>query len=62
MARNSFTRIQSAPMRRRAMNPLVPLGIVLVIIVGGLFFLSHHAKPQPVQPIEVDVARDSAAH
>ena len=62
MARNSFNSIQSAPMRRRPMNPLVPLAVVLVIIVGALFFLSHSVKVQPVQPIEVDVASAPAAH
>ena len=62
MARDSLNRIQSAPMRRRPINPLIPLVVVLVVIVGALFLLSHSAKLQPVQPIEVDVARDSAAH
>ncbi|MEO7787517.1 MAG: hypothetical protein ABIR77_06820 [Sphingomicrobium sp.] len=61
MARNSLNQIQSAPMRRRPMNPLVPLGIVLLLLVGGLFFLSSSAKVQPVQPIEVDVARAADA-
>ena len=61
MARNSLNHIQSAPMRRRSMNPLVPLGVVLLLLIGALFFLAHSAKPLPIQPIEVDVARDAAA-
>ena len=61
MARSSLNQIQSAPIRRRPMNPLVPLGIVLVLLVGMMFFLSHNAKMGPVQPVEVDVARESAA-
>lgn len=61
MARNSFNQIQSAPMRRRPMNPLVPLGVVLIILVGLLFFLSHSATQVPLKPIEVDVARAPAA-
>ena len=62
MARSSFNQIQSAPMRRRPMSPFVPLAIVIVVLVGLLFFLSQYAKLQPVQQVEVDVARDSAAH
>jgi len=61
MARNSFNTIQSAPMRRRPMNPLVPLGIVLLLLVGALFFLSHSAKQQPTHLIETDVASAPAA-
>ncbi len=62
MARNSLNRIQSAPMRRRPMNPLVPLGVVLILLVGALFFLSRHASEQPMHPIETEVASVSAAH
>lgn len=61
MARNSFNRIQSAPMRRRPLNPLIPLAIVLILVVGALYFLSSTAKLQPLHPIEVDVARDAPA-
>lgn len=57
MARDSLNRIQSAPMRRRPMSPFVPLAVLLVIVVAALFFLSHHASPQPLRPIEVDVAK-----
>ncbi|MEO6248369.1 MAG: hypothetical protein ABIO85_07280 [Sphingomicrobium sp.] len=56
MARDSLNRIQSAPMRRRPMNPLVPLAVVLVLLVGALFFLSSSAKQQPTHLIETDVA------
>jgi hypothetical protein len=62
MARNTLNRIQSAPMRRRPMNPLVPLGVLLVILIGVLFFLSRHASEQPTHPIETDVASAPAAH
>jgi hypothetical protein len=62
MARDSLNRIQSAPMRRRPMNPLVPLGVVLILLVGALFFLSRHASEQPTHPIETEVASAPAAH
>ncbi|WP_395001020.1 hypothetical protein [Sphingomonas sp.] len=61
MARDSLNRIQSAPMRRRPMSPLIPLLVVLVLIALGLFLLSRSATEQPVQPIEVDVAHDATA-
>ncbi len=61
MARDNLNRIQSAPMRRRPMNPLVPLCIVLVLLVGALFFLSRHAGEQPMHPIEIDAASAPAA-
>jgi hypothetical protein len=61
MARDSLNRIQSAPMRRRPMSPLIPLLVVLVLIALGLFLLSRSATEQPAQPIEVDVAHDAAA-
>ena len=54
-------RIQSAPMRRRPMSPIVPLVIILVLVVGALFFFSHHAKVLPTAPVEVDVAATPAA-
>ncbi|MEO5641171.1 MAG: hypothetical protein ABIQ98_05335 [Sphingomicrobium sp.] len=57
MARDSLNRIQSAPMRRRPMSPLVPLAVLLVILAGLLFFLSRHARPQPLRPIEIDVTK-----
>ena len=62
MARDSLNRIQSAPMRRRPMSPLVPLAVVLVLLVGALFFLSRHASEQPTHPIETEVASAPAAH
>ncbi len=62
MARDSLNRIQSAPMRRRPMNPLVPLGVVLVLLVAALFFLSRYASEQPTHPIETEVASAPAAH
>lgn len=60
MAPPSLNRIQSAPMRRRPMNPLVPLAVVLVLLIGGMFLLSRMAKEQPVHAIKVDVAHDAA--
>ena len=53
--------IQSAPMRRRPISPLVPLLVLLVVIAGVLFFLSRHASEQPTKIIEVDVAHDAGA-
>ena len=61
MARDSLNRIQSAPMRRRPMNPIVPIGVVLVLLVAALFFLSRHASEQPTHPIETEVASAPAA-
>ncbi len=61
MAR-SPTRIQSAPMRRRPMSPLVPLLVVLVLLIGGLVLLSRSAGEQPMKVVEVDVAHDQPAH
>ena len=55
-------RIQSAPMRRRPMSPLVPLVIVLLLLVGGVFLLSRSVSEQPTKAVEVDVAPDAAAH
>ncbi len=55
-------RIQSAPMRRRPMSPLVPLLIVLLLLVGGVFLLSRSVSEQPTKVVEVDVAPDAAAH
>ena len=54
-------RIQSAPMRRRPMSPLVPLVVVLLLIVGGVVLLSRSVSEQPTKVIEVDVAPDAAA-
>lgn len=56
-----LNRIQSAPMRRRPTSPIVPLVVVLLLIVGGLVFLSKHASEQPTHAIEVDVAHDAPA-
>ena len=58
----SPARIQSAPMRRRPMSPIVALLIVLLLIVGGVFLLSRSVREQPTKLIEVDVAHDAAAH
>ena len=62
MARDSLNRIQSAPMRRRPMNPIVPIGVVLVLLVAALFFLSRYASEKPTHPIETEVASAPAAH
>lgn len=56
MARNSFNQIQSAPMRRRPMNPFIVPAVLLALIVGALFLFASLAKPQPIRPIETDVA------
>lgn len=37
------------------MSPLVPLIIVLLLILAGLYFLSTQAQEVPVQTIEVEV-------
>jgi uncharacterized membrane protein len=42
------------------MSRLVVLIIVLVIIVGGLFYLSTVPKEQPTHTIEVPVAQGNA--
>ncbi|WP_309612223.1 hypothetical protein [Sphingomonas sp.] len=49
-------------MRRRPMSPLVPLLIVLLLLVGGVFLLSRSVSEQPTKVVEVDVAPDAAAH
>ena len=43
------------------MSRLVVLIIVLVIIIGGLFFLSTLPKEQPTKPIEVSVPQGAGA-
>jgi hypothetical protein len=42
------------------MSRLVVLILVLVVIVGGLFFLSTLPKEQPTQQIEVPVTAGNA--
>jgi hypothetical protein len=37
------------------MSPIVPLIVVLLLILGGLYFLSTQAKEVPTQTIEVEV-------
>jgi uncharacterized membrane protein len=44
------------------MSRLVVLIIVLVIIVGGLFYLSTVPKEQPTHTIEVAVPQGGNAH
>lgn len=39
---------------------LVFLILILLIIVGGLFFLSSNAEEVPVQTIEADVTANAA--
>ncbi len=41
---------------------IVFLVILLILIVGGAFFLSGRVKQQPTHTIEVDVAGNAAAH
>ena len=43
------------------MSRLVVLIIVLVLIIGGLVFLSTVPKPQPTHPIEVPVPQGGNA-
>jgi hypothetical protein len=37
------------------MSPIVPLIVVLLLILGGLYFLSTQAKEVATQTIEVEV-------
>lgn len=39
---------------------LIFLILIILIIVGGLFFLSNSAEEVPVQTIEADVAANAA--
>ena len=58
------SRIQSAPMRRRPMSPLLrllPLLVLLALIVAAVVFLSRSAHERPTRTIEVDVANAAAA-
>lgn len=41
---------------------IVFLIILLILIVGGAFFLSGRVKQQPTHTIEIDVAGNAAAH
>jgi hypothetical protein len=34
--------------------------VLLLLLVGGAFYLSTNAREVPTKPIEVDVSRDSA--
>jgi hypothetical protein len=44
------------------MSRLIVLTIVVVLIVGGLYFLSTLPKQQPTQSIEVAVPQGGNAH
>jgi hypothetical protein len=44
------------------MSRLIVLIIVLVVFIGGLFFLSTVPKVQPTHQIEVPVAQGGNAH
>ena len=44
------------------MSRLVVLIIVLVLIIGGIFFLSTLPKEQPTQQIEVAVPQGGNGH
>ena len=48
--------------KSRSMSRLVVLIIVLVVIIGGLYFLSTLPKQQPTQQIEVAVPQGGNAH
>jgi uncharacterized protein involved in exopolysaccharide biosynthesis len=43
------------------MSRIVLLVIILVIVIGALFFLSTVPKEQPTRTIEVDVPQGAAA-
>jgi hypothetical protein len=45
-----------------AMPRIIVLIIVLVVIIGALFFLSTLPKPQPTHTIEVPVQQGGNAH
>lgn len=44
------------------MNRLVVLIVLLILIVGGLIFLSTRAKEVPTRTIEIEVNQDANAH
>ena len=44
------------------MSRLLVLIILLVIVIGGLFYLSTVPKPQPTHTIEVAVPQGGNAH
>jgi uncharacterized membrane protein len=44
------------------MSRLVVLMILVVIVIGGLFYLSTVPKEQPTHPIEVAVPQGGNAH
>jgi uncharacterized membrane protein len=44
------------------MSRIVVLIVVLIIIVGGLVYLSTVPKPQPTHTIEVPVSQGGNAH
>jgi hypothetical protein len=43
------------PPRRKPTPPIVPLVIVLLLILAGLYFLSTQASEVPTNTIEVEV-------
>jgi hypothetical protein len=47
--------------RRRGMSPIVPLIIVLLLLLAGLYFLSTQAEEVPVRTIEVEVTQTANA-
>ena len=44
------------------MSRLVVLVVVILLIAGGLFYLSRAPKEQPTRTIEVDVAQPSSGN
>jgi len=44
------------------MSRLFPLILVLVVVIGGLYFLSTLPKQQPTHQIEVAVPQGGNAH
>ncbi len=44
------------------MSRLIVLILILVLIFGGLYFVSTLAKEQPTHPIEVPVQQGGNAH
>lgn len=44
------------------MRGVIFLVVVLLLLIGGLFFLSRNAEVVPTQTIEADVAANAAAN
>ncbi|QIK77947.1 hypothetical protein G7077_02480 [Sphingomonas piscis] len=58
---NRRTILTPATPRRRPMSPIVPLIIVLLLVLAGLYFLSTQAKEVEPKTIEVEVSQGANA-